>query len=259
MDTHPILDTLKKSMALTTYGKDILTHYPTAVELNAFLIPFLRYKDNNVKSATKLIQQYWQFRTEKLGLYTRLTPREVQIPLHTKFIAMPDARDLEGRPIIVIFFNRMIEGKISDLETLRSIWFVLENIVQFEESQKKGVCLIVCLEGGSKTNRDRTRIELLFDSVQNKIPVKLGSVFILNPPQWCKFFWSVSSNFLKAKLVKRIKVLSGDYQEQLWQNIGKQNLLRELGGDFLFDHDGWLNELYEEKPSIEPVPSVSCQ
>ncbi|KAK9721266.1 Clavesin-1 [Basidiobolus ranarum] len=238
------LDEFKHLLNTKPFSHEIHSFCTPTQSLDNFLSSFLRYKDNNVKSSMKMLQSYWLFRSEKIGT-TRLSVADIRSPLLSKFISIPDATDLEGRQMVIIFFDRILENRLAQPEILKTIWFFLENMMDMPICQEKGICLVSIFEN-SMSSGSKGLVELIFESIQNKVPVKLGSVFLLNPPPWLKFFWALSSNFMKSKLVRRVKLLSGNYQAQLASFIERKNLIKELGGDLQFDHNEWLRAFFPD-------------
>ncbi|ORX95673.1 CRAL/TRIO domain-containing protein [Basidiobolus meristosporus CBS 931.73] len=243
VDSSP-LDELRYLLDTKPFSHEIHDFCSTTHNLDSFLSSFLRYKQNNVKNSMKMLQSYWSFRSEKIG-NNRLSAADVRCPLLSKFLYIPDSTDVDGRQIVIIFFDRILEHRLSEAEILKTLWFFLENMMDMPVCQEKGICLI-SIFGNSMSSRSKGLVELVFESIQNKVPVKLGSVFLLNPPPWLRFFWAVSSNFMKSKLVRRVKLFSGDYQAQLIELIGKENLIKELGGDLQLDHDEWICAFYPD-------------
>ncbi|KAK9765966.1 Clavesin-1 [Basidiobolus ranarum] len=244
------LHEFKELLDTKPFSHEIHNFCSSTHNLDSFLTSFLRYKNNNVKSSMKMLQNYWHFRSEKIGT-TRLSASDIRNPLLSKFISIPDATDVENRQMVIIFFDRILENHLTQPDILKTIWFFLENMMELPIYQEKGICLVSIFEN-SMSSGNKGLVELIFESIQNKVPVKLGSVFLLNPPPWLRFFWALSSNFMKSKLVKRVTLLSGDYQMQLFDMIGRNNLISELGGDLEFDQDEWLRAFYPDLDFSRP-------
>ncbi|ORX90985.1 CRAL/TRIO domain-containing protein [Basidiobolus meristosporus CBS 931.73] len=238
------LDHFKELLDTKPFSQEIHSFCESSHNLDSFLTSFLRYKNDHVKSAMKMLQNYWQFRSEKIGT-TRLTAQDIRNPLLSKFISIPGTTDMESRQMVIVFFDRILENHLEQPEILKTIWYFLENMMELSIYQEQGICLVSIFEN-SMSSGNKGLVELMFESIQNKVPVKLGSVFLINPPPWLRFFWALSSNFMKSKLVKRVKLLSGDYQEQLFEMVGKESLVSELGGDLDFDQDAWLRAFYPD-------------
>ncbi|KAJ3068291.1 cytosolic factor, phosphatidylinositol/phosphatidylcholine transfer protein [Podochytrium sp. JEL0797] len=65
---------------------------------------------------------------------------------------------------------------------------------------------------------------------QNYYPETLGKMFIINAPVLFQGVWAVVKNMLDEQTVAKISILGANYQKELVEVIGEENLPQEYGG-----------------------------
>ncbi|KAJ3049060.1 hypothetical protein HK102_012566, partial [Quaeritorhiza haematococci] len=166
---------------------------------------------------------------------------------------MPPVRDVNHRQIIIFHTNRFLTEIIDPLEFVRAMWFVFERALEDEETQVHGVTVVVDAKGAGWRNCDTRLLNLLLDGVQNRIPLRLGALYLLRPPTVFKFAWSSLSPFINPKIHNRIHVLSSsspppspstdlpsEICDILNTYLGSHAVPKQLGGDLTFDDEKWV-------------------
>lgn len=153
--------------------------------------------------------------------------------------------DRDGRPV---YIEQL--GKI-DLDKMRTITTderMLENlVVEYEKlsdprlpacSRKSGhlletCCTIMDLKGVglSKAQSVYGYVQRASAISQNYYPERLGKLYLINAPWGFSGVFSVIKRFLDPVTVAKIHILGGGYQKELLEQIPKENLPSEFGGD----------------------------
>ena len=77
----------------------------------------------------------------------------------------------------------------------------------------------------------RKYFEIGGDIGQDYYPEILGQLWILNVPWIFGSFWSIMKKLLSKTTIDKIKIFGNDYQKELHEAIGKENLPDYYGGD----------------------------
>ena len=97
---------------------------------------------------------------------------------------------------------------------------------------------------------------------QNYYPERLGQLYVINAPWGFSTVFSVIKGFLDPVTVKKIHVLGSGYQKELLEQVPKENLPQELGGDCVCkggchfsDAGPWKDPAYAKDPAWKGAKS----
>ncbi|MEW5316821.1 MAG: hypothetical protein WDW38_008169 [Sanguina aurantia] len=152
--------------------------------------------------------------------------------------------DRQGRPILIQQLGRVDLTAISTITTdeRMCLWHIQEYEKLFRVifpacSQHQGVHIdqlfvVVDLQGVSFTDMIRVRklLTMFMKMDSDNYPETLAVMAIINAPYWFGRMWSAIKEFLQGDTVKKIQILSSDYQTFLLQHIAPENLLACYGG-----------------------------
>lgn len=81
------------------------------------------------------------------------------------------------------------------------------------------------------TNKSMKYIKMSSSLTQNYFPETLGKMYVINASTVFSFLWSLVRPFIDEKTRNKIHVYRDKYQEQLLEEIDKENLPTFLGGE----------------------------
>ncbi|KAK1093155.1 cytosolic factor, phosphatidylinositol/phosphatidylcholine transfer protein [Friedmanniomyces endolithicus] len=222
------------------------------------LLRFLRARKFDVQLSKKMFEDCEKWRAEFGGGVDNLVrtfnyKEKPQIMAY--YPQYYHKTDREGRPV---YIESM--GKI-DLHAMRKITTderMLQNlVVEYEKladprlpacSRKSGqlletCCTIMDMKGSAS------------GISQNYYPERLGKLYIINAPWGFSSVFSVVKRFLDPVTVAKIHVLGSSYQKELFGQVPKENLPKQVGGTCacpggceLSDEGPW-RELQWSKPA----------
>ena len=98
-----------------------------------------------------------------------------------------------------------------------------------EQTQLNGVCVFHDFSGVTLANLDREIPKRMFKLLSGKLPVRLGAIYILDPPWFVSYIvFPILKLFMPSKLRSRIHLVYG--KENLGDFFEKDQLLEEYGG-----------------------------
>ncbi|XP_072143961.1 alpha-tocopherol transfer protein-like isoform X2 [Dermacentor andersoni] len=180
-----------------------------------FLVKFLRARKYDTQSAFENIKKYFKVRRDRPELFEELTPSSIPFDVVCRkhqLLTVSRRTDPLGRMVLLM----KIGSWNTEMCTLNDFFRV-------------GIALAECF--------------LLRQDFQNCLPLRLQKVYIINNPPIFDYLFAIAKTFLKAKLVKRIRLLGYNLTE-LHQLVPDDVISKEHEGtNESFDYDQLEREL----------------
>ena len=202
------------------------------------------------KRAAQRLVKYWDKRIELFGetkAFMRLTLDEAladdSVALSLGHIIPTGQNDTCGRAIIFMDYSREGKAEYSTLSLVRACWYAIHLALEDEETQKKGVVIIVkCVD--SLLQWDVKASKMLASHLQGAFPVRLACIHYPNPPSFIKIILKISRLILGKKLRNRMREHHGSQEEVLdsmsTYGIPKSAIRDVWGGEFSLNDQEWL-------------------
>eukprot|EP01023_Acetabularia_acetabulum_P017862 TRINITY_DN18990_c0_g1_i2.p3 TRINITY_DN18990_c0_g1~~TRINITY_DN18990_c0_g1_i2.p3 ORF type:complete len:172 (+),score=29.73 TRINITY_DN18990_c0_g1_i2:78-593(+) len=156
-------------------------------------------------------------------------------------ILVPGCKDKQGRSLVFVRLRYHNPEEFSAFDMLQTVTFALLIALKEPEVQIKGIAIVQDLGGIGLGNMDPRITSRLYGGLSGKLPCRLGSIMILKPPIFFRVIFNVISPFMKSKFKKRIQFLGND-MAALQEFIEPEQLLKEYGGTYEYDHHHWIEK-----------------
>ncbi|KAL1123714.1 hypothetical protein AAG570_001487 [Ranatra chinensis] len=200
---------------------------------DAFLAAFLRGRKHDVNKAFQCLKNFYEFKARYPDFYSYLMPSEKPELYDLNHFASLPGLDRKGRKICACVPAR-IDLEVAPLsDTFKMGTAILELMLNDLHLQVTGTVVIFDLAEFSIIQQARiatpTSAWHLAMIAQDKIPLRVKAVHVLNQPFYFSALYAVFRPFLKKKLRKRI-YLHGSDMSSLHKHIAPENLPVEWGG-----------------------------
>lgn len=266
------LEDFKHSIATITDKKDKLVLDPFVLLDNDFLIHFLRARKLNIKKATKMLLDYyhWKSKVNLDNLYSNYIFKEkykLQLifphgfhkttkagnPLYFQVMGYLNAEEL----FKVQTYEEIQRYSIQIYERLERDYFKLCSTLK--DSYIHEVFNIIDFNGITSSILNKKILSFVKDSMklcQDYYPESLAGCYIINANLLFKTFYSAVKIFLDSKTKDKIKVFGADYKNALLEKVESKNLPNVFGGECqcpegcLFSNAGPWKKPEEEEEKI---------
>ncbi|XP_073988837.1 alpha-tocopherol transfer protein-like isoform X2 [Rhodnius prolixus] len=200
---------------------------------DVFLAAFLRGRKHDVDKAFQCLKNFYDFKARYPEMYKFVYPsKSPEVYDQNHFGNLPGL-DKKGRRICVIIPARIHLNDVPLIESFKLGTSILEMMLNDLVLQVSGTIIVFDMAGLSLLDQARlitpTIAWHLTMIVQDKIPMRLKAIHVLNQPFYFNACYSVFKPLLKKKLRKRI-FLHGSDMESFHQHIDPENLPEEWGG-----------------------------
>jgi len=211
----------------------------------------------NLERTITLCNKQWKWRVDNGYEEVPCLNETIDFMRTGCFLSIPGTRTIDGYGIIYWRFKNFIPNK--EPFTIESIvkwalWFYTE--ASFYESMdyyRKGIVIVEDLSDLSKKCIDFKFLKNLANVFQEKFPMNVKKVLLINAPPFFKKLYHFVKFFLKKKISDKFQVLE---DEEIFNLIERDQLHQDFGGDLPYSPEEWLDVI---KGSIEFQNSISKQ
>lgn len=119
---------------------------------------------------------------------------------------IPGTRDRNGAHLFVINAKEHVPADSNPVDTLKLAFYMGETIISSESAQKRGITIVVNLEGVGWSNYDHSFHTKTVQFFQDTIPARIKTILLLNAPWWINMLMRMVTPFMKQKMRDRVGV-----------------------------------------------------
>ena len=170
-----------------------------------FLTCFLRRAEYDVDKAMFFLKKYTKFRSKNKELLEGVTPESFKSAFKTRSIMALPQRDLLGRRVMVFRLSNVDQRKTSPLELQRLTLYMLDSLIQDEESQVNGFVVLMDYVGVTMTTLSHMETGELLEKNMGMFgdahPAFFKEFHLINQP----WYFSTAKSAIKSHLTGDMK------------------------------------------------------
>ena len=218
--------------------QSFMAEHPEASEKVA--LRFLIGRKWELERVRKLYANY--VKTVKERGLAEVTIKDVLEEMRTQKMYLPGSRARDESAIFVIWAIRHVPGQFKPEDTVKFAYYLSQvHVGEDALTMRKGLCLIVNLEGVEWGNSDVNFLKSIVDFFQDNIPAAVKHIVLWRAPWWISMLAKMVLPFLKEKMRQRIVIT--DDPEDLAAIIDPSQLPSEFPkGKFHYDHSAYIEK-----------------
>lgn len=220
-----------------------------------FLLAFLRARKYKISSSMEVLLNFSKFWYNNPELINGLCAARVRRVYEMGMMEFLPGKDVNGNSLTVLRMAKIDYSKFTPRELIQMSVYILCKMFDDEDMQVHGVAYLETMENFSMLQsmsmtrhlkKEDTRVMMTIGL--DTFPMRIREIYLIKQPGWFSVFWAMVRPFLKAKLVKRLKVIGTDY-EVLYKLVAKKDLPTDFGGDYAGDIASFLNDMQAKEES----------
>ena len=228
-----------------------------------FLIKFLRARKFDQEKAYELLVKYFTFKSENHTLTDNLMPSSTKKIVDYCMNTVFPTTDKKGRRIWYIKLSAWNPNETKLIEMIRSNLLTYEQLVQSEESQVRGVVMIIDAIGVGWShikNVDRSYFKKVRILRTEAFPVLVEAMHFINFPAIFSFISSLVNHVINK--INLEKHFHGSSLESLQEHFDVSSLPEELGGSLGSEKrlaDAWKQHLYSNEEYFKDMTQYKIE